>query len=412
MGTRTRQVVQERDVMRIALTLGLCLVTLAAAAAPRAKTASKPVSKAEPQVQVQVPSPRETYRAHLNDSTITIMAGSPNGTDLSIAYDIAEVLGDSDNLRVLPMVGKGAVQNIKDVMYLRGVDMGITHANLLRYYARTGELGPNFVDQIVYVSKLFNEEVHILARTDVADITALNGQAVSLGEEGSGPDITGHLILEALGLHVDEKHFGDADAIAKLKSGEIAAAIFIGGKPAPRVADLNEVTGLKLLPIPYIKALEADYYPATLTHDDYPQLISTNDTVDTVAVCAVLIAFNWDEDSDRYKRVARFVNAFLGKFDAFLQPPRHPKWREVNFAATLEGWHRSPAAQSFIDRAKLQAEVTPNKQVAEVTSKRSFDAFLGQTAQASGTPVSDAERADLFRAFLAWSKGQPKTGEQ
>ena len=44
-------------------------------------------------------------------------------------------------LRVLPMVGKGPEQNIKDVMFLRGVDMGITQANLLKHFAKTGELG-------------------------------------------------------------------------------------------------------------------------------------------------------------------------------------------------------------------------------------------------------------------------------
>ena len=82
------------------------------------------------------------------------------------------MVDDGDNLRVLPIVGKGVAQNVKDVMYLRGVDMGITQANVLKYYARTGELGPNFIDQVVYVAKLFNEEVHIVVRPDVTDISS------------------------------------------------------------------------------------------------------------------------------------------------------------------------------------------------------------------------------------------------
>ena len=63
--------------------------------------------------------------------------------------DIAQVVDDGDNLRVLPIVGRGVAQNVKDVMFLRGVDMGITQANVLKHYAKTGELGSDFMDQIV-----------------------------------------------------------------------------------------------------------------------------------------------------------------------------------------------------------------------------------------------------------------------
>ena len=147
-------------------------------------------------------SPRETYRAHLNDNLITIMAGSPSGTDLAVAHDIAEVLDDEDRFRIVPMVGKGATQSIKDVLYLRGVDMGITHANLLKYYARTGELGPNFIDQVVYVAKLFNEEIHILVREDVADIAALKGQA---GQSRRGRKRQRHYRPSALGDAGDQR---------------------------------------------------------------------------------------------------------------------------------------------------------------------------------------------------------------
>lgn len=388
--------------MRTALTFGLCLIALttAAIAAPKSKPAGKSTQQIAPE---RIVSPQETYRARLNDNLITIMAGSPSGTDLAIAHDIAEVLDDEDRFRIVPMVGQGATQSIKDVLYLRGVDMGITHANLLKYYARTGELGPNFIDQVVYVAKLFNEEIHFIVRDDVADIAALKGKPVNLGEPGSGSDVTGHLLLQTLGIEVDERHYGDDDAIAKLKSGELAAVMMIGGKPLPVARGLADLKGVRLLAVPYGPSLEADYYPATLTHEDYPSLIGAGQTVDTVAVCAVLIAFNWDRDSERYKRVARFVDGFFGKFDAFLAEPRHPKWREVNFAATLEGWHRSPAAQAWINRAKAATVVAARD---STSSKRSFDAFLAQTAQAGGAAASDAERSDLFRAFLAWQKSQ------
>jgi TRAP transporter TAXI family solute receptor len=335
----------------------------------------------------------------MNENVVTIMAGSPSGTDLAIVQDLAAVLDDGDNLRVLPMVGKGPEQNIKDVMYLRGVDMGVTQANLLKHFAKTGELGPNLQGQIAYIAKLFNEELHILVRSDVNDIHELSGKYVNFGAEGSGAEITGRLIFDALGVEAQEVHLNDADAIQKLKAGDIDATIALTGKPAPALAALSDTTGLKLLPVPYAQSLEDTYYPATLTHDDYPQLIPTGGRVDTLSVCAVLVSFNWPKDSVRYAKIGKFVDSFFSNFDSFLAAPRHPKWREVNFAATLEGWKRSPLSQAWIDRVKAAAS-------ADSASRSHFDAFLAQASATRGTPISDTERADLFRAFLEWNRGR------
>jgi uncharacterized protein len=380
--------------MRIPLAIGLCLIALAATAAPRAKDEAKPDANVAPSGQ----NMRENFRARMNENVVTIMAGSPSGTDLAIVQDLASMLDDGDNLRVLPMVGKGPEQNIKDVMFLRGVDMGVTQANLLKHFAKTGELGPNLKGQIAYIAKLFNEELHILVRSDVNDIHELNGKYVNFGPEGSGAEITGRLIFAALGVDAQEVHLSDADAIQKLKAGDIDATIAVTGKPAPVLAALNDTTGLKLLPVPYVKSLEDAYYPGTLTHEDYPQLIPVGGRVDTVSVCAVLVSFNWPSDSVRYAKIAKFVDRFFSNFDAFLAPPRHPKWREVNFAATLEGWKRSPLSQAWIDRAKAAST--------DSASRSHFDAFLAQASSTRGTPISHAERADLFRAFLEWNRGR------
>ena len=377
--------------MRIPLAVGLCLIAITAVAAPRAKDQAKPDANVAAGQNL-----RENFRARINENVVTIMAGSPSGTDLAIVQDLASVLDDGDRLRVLPMVGKGPEQNIKDVMFLRGVDMGVTQANLLKHFDKTGELGPNLRGQIAYIAKLFNEELHILVRPEVNDIQALNGKYVNFGAQGSGAEITGRLIFAALGVDTQEVHLSDADAIQKLKDGDIDATIVVTGKPAPVLTALEDTSGLKLLAVPYAKGLEDEYYPATLTHDDYPALIPAGGRVDTMSVCAVLVSFNWPSDSVRYAKIATFVDRFFSNFDAFLAQPRHPKWREVNFAATLEGWKRSPLAQRWIDRA--QAASTDS------ASRSHFDAFLAQASGNRTTPISDAERADLFRAFLEWNR--------
>jgi TRAP transporter TAXI family solute receptor len=373
--------------MRTALAIGLCLVgALSTAAAESASAEERPSAQ----------TVRENYRAQLNDNTVTIMAGSAEGTDLTIVQDIAAVLDNGEHLRVVPMVGKGPSQNLKDVLFMRGVDMGITQANVLKHFAKTGELGPNLEKRVAYIAKLFNEEMHVLARAEVSDIRALDGKTVNMGPEGNGAEITARAVFSALGITVREAHLDQADAVAKLKAGDIDAMVVVAGKPAPILAHIDASSGLKFLSVPYAKGLEDNYYPATLTQADYPQLISDGTRVDTVAVCAVLVSFNWDKDSPRTRKLDRFVNGFFSNFDAFLAPPRHPKWQQVNFAATLEGWQRSPLAQAWIDHAKTTLAADPN-------ARARFETFLAQ-ADTKAATASEAERAKLFRAFLQWSK--------
>jgi hypothetical protein len=113
-------------------------------------------------------------------------------------------------------------------------------------------------------------------------------------------------------------------------------------------------------------------------------------------VCAVLVSFNWDKDSPRTQKLDRFVNRFFSNFNAFLAPPRHPKWQQVNFAATLEGWKRSPLAQAWIDHAKTTLAADPD-------ARAQFETFLAQ-ADTKAAATSEAQRAKLFRDFLEWSK--------
>ena len=61
-----------------------------------------------------------------------------------------------------------------------------------------------------------------------------------------------------------------------------------------------------------------------------------------------MAVFAWQPHTERYNKVTRFVDAFFSKFDQFQQPPRHPKWREVNLTAEVPGWTRFQPAQDWL----------------------------------------------------------------
>src|SRR5262249_50037731 len=74
----------------------------------------------------------------MNANPIPIVTGRPPLAYFTFAYDLAAVLNNGDELRVLPVVSQGAFQNVRDVRYLPGVDLGFAQTNILGYYRRTG----------------------------------------------------------------------------------------------------------------------------------------------------------------------------------------------------------------------------------------------------------------------------------
>ncbi len=337
----------------------------------------------------------------LNTNTIAIVSGNPNATYLNIAYDLSDVLDDGDNFRILPVIGKGGGQNVRDVRFLKGIDLGITQSIILNEYRESNEIG-SIDDKIVYVAKLFNEEMHVVVRADsgITSLEQLSGKKVNFSDVGSGSQLSTRDIFKRLGIQAQEVNMSQGDALERLKAGELAATILIAGKPTGAMGKLKTADGLRFLPVQFAKPLQADYLPAVLGHGDYPGIVEDGHDVNTIAVSAVLIAYNWPRDTDRYRRIANFVDAFFPKLAALQKPPHHPKWRETNLAAVLPGWTRFPAAQEWLDQNRPS-------ETASAATRQQFDQFLA-TQRPAGAEVNAGDREQLFQEFLKWqARGRP-----
>jgi TRAP-type uncharacterized transport system substrate-binding protein len=268
-----------------------------------------------------------------------------------MAYDLADVLNDGDNLRILPIAGIGGPRNIRDVRYLRGVDIGLTQTNILNSFRRSNERMGQAEDKIVYIAKLFNEEVHLVAKPNITSIEQLRGLKVNLDAKGSGTSYSMRDLFKTFDIEVEEVSMSQIEALEKVKSGEIAATALIAGKPVRSVSMSGPTAagGLHFVPI---TSLGPPYLDTSLTHDDYPDLIPVGQLVDTVAVRAALITYDWPKTDRRYQPVARFVEEFFDKFKNGKFKERHPKWREVHLDATLDGWTRFEPAQRWLDRQR------------------------------------------------------------
>jgi uncharacterized protein len=383
----------------------------AAPATKRAEPAAAPKTAAQTQTQAAQPRKRVVHRERhelandrvstdlgelLNKNTLVIVSGGLESTDLAIAHQLSAVLDDGDDLRILPMVGAGGSRTIRDVRFMKGIDLGITQTNLLARMRQSGEIGA-LDDKIVYLAKLFNEELHIVVRADsgIGSIEQLAGRSVSLGEPGSGTQVIAHDVLERLGIAVREVNTAGTDPIARLAAGEIDAVALIGGKPIPAVAQRS---GLRLLAVPFAKPLREEFLPAALTSEDYPGMVESGSRVDTVAVGTVLIAYNWAKDTDQYKKIRRFVGVFFPQIAKLQAPSLHPKWREVNLAATLPGWTRFAAAETWLAQHKGDSDLA-------ATERDKFDQFVRARG---GSTSSDEDHEKLFQEFLQWSEARAR----
>jgi TRAP-type uncharacterized transport system substrate-binding protein len=334
-----------------------------------------------------------------NAWTVGIAGGLIDGTYMRFADELAKILDDGDNLRILPMVSYGAASNLDDLLYLRGVDLAVTQSDVFEYF-RTERKTPNLQNRVHYILRLPIAELHILASTDVHSLEDLRGKKVNFGPAGSGSSLTGTIVFQRLGVQVEQVLIDQQSALQKLQSGEVAALVRVIGKPVDFFTRIPPNSGLHLVPIPFTNTF-ADYYTlGEFETKDYPSLVAEGQKVDTIAVPTVLAVFNWPRGSDRYRRIERFVERLFTKWDQFLVAPRHPKWRDVNLGATVPGWTRYIIAEQMLGRLH-----GPSVSAQEDIS-RDFQAFLNRIG--TSAPQSQADREALFREFLQWREQQSR----
>jgi len=360
----------------MALVIGLFSVNLAAQVVPKS---------------IREGGTDAALRERKNAWTVGIAGGLLSGTYMRFVDEMASVLNDGDNLRILPIVSYGAASNLDDLLYLRGVDAAVTQSDVFEYF-RTQRKTPNLERRVQYIIRLPIAELHILARNDVQSLEDLRGKKVNFGPAGTGASLTGTIVFQRLGINVEQVLIDQPTALQKLQSGQVDAIARVIPKPIDFFGKIPQSAGLHLVNIPFTKTFEDLYTLGEFNKQDYPNLLQGQDRIDTIAVPAVLAVFNWPKNTDRYAKVDRFIQYLFSRWDALQHPPYHPKWRDVNLAATVPGWTRFSLADDLLQQ--IQAQQQQKQQ-----QRADFDTFLSHQPK---MPASDADREELFRKFIQW----------
>src|ERR1700749_3259507 len=171
-----------------------------------------------------------TTKQALNANTVTLITGTIGGTYVQIGADLASVLDAGNKPRVLPIVGRGSVQSGADILLLQGVDLGIVRSDTLDYLERKG-IAKDIKKQFTYVTKLYNEEMQIIAPKSVQSLKDLEGKKVSGDLPHGGSFLNALTVAERLGMKANFVYIEQRIAMENLKAGQIDAVIVVGGKP-------------------------------------------------------------------------------------------------------------------------------------------------------------------------------------
>jgi TRAP-type uncharacterized transport system substrate-binding protein len=315
---------------------------------------------------------RHKLRVQANNGLVGIVSeGTDETTDIAFA-----LASEHDGIRLLPISGAGASQNVTDVIFTRGIDFGIIQTDVLDEIKRHPPF-PGMGKYLEYVTKLYDEQLHVLVGPDIQSLSDLQGKKVNFGRHNSGTYITATNIFKAVGVQPNVTTLPHPLALDQLRRGEISAMVYVATKPSRMFQDIRPDEKLHFLPV--IGNLPKEYVAALITDTDYPELVSQIAPVTTVEVGTVLVAYNWPDKSERYARVNRFVQAFFTHLNQIRAI--HPKWRPFDVTSEISGWTRFPGAELWLKKAGM----IPKSD--EVTAQ--FD---------------PNQREELFRAFADYEK--------
>jgi TRAP transporter TAXI family solute receptor len=286
---------------------------------------------------------------------MSILTGPDGGTYYRFGVDMGAVIKKVCRADLEVRSSQGSLDNLARLRSEPFAQLAIVQQDALAYVLLNKGRHPtiaDWVDKFRYVLPLYREEVHIVVRRDAGlrTLADLAGKSVAVGEPRSGTNLTATLLLKAAGLlegpsAVKEAQIGAREGIQRLldarDGARIDAVFYVAGQPVPLLSGADsaitekQLSLLSLVSIPDNPA-KSLYSEARLTRSTYPWL---DRAVETVAVRAVLITYDYKGlQCDNVAMAARLVADNLDELQRF----GHQKWRDVNLAAAIQGWDRSP----------------------------------------------------------------------
>lgn len=275
---------------------------------------------------------------------LAIMTGGQKGTYYQFGLNLKELV-ESKDIRLKVNNSTGSIENLYAVYQRPYTQMGIVQSDVLAFVSRlqSDPVLKRIASKTRMIFPLYNEEVHLLGRRELANFDDLAGKRVAIGKEGSGTYLTAKLLFEVSEIKPQEMvSIGTDDALAKLKAGDIDAMFYVAGFPVKLFeGDVTEEDGLALIPIENNSIVE--FYPkAEIPANTYKW---QHGAVNTIAVKAVLVSFNFRRANCEF--VGKFAKILSENMD-WLRENGHPKWKFVDLNFPLKGWEQYDCVKKYL----------------------------------------------------------------
>lgn len=314
--------------------------------------------------------------ARMNAGAITLITDGGNGQAMSYAADLAVLMEAERDLRVLPVMGHGSVEAVRDLLFLKGIDASIVPSDTVAYMLKQG-LVQDIDKKVTYVARLGSAQVHVIARQDIANLADLAGKNVNIGAASEPRFVTSNMLFDALGISVNPVDGREGDAAALLKSGKADAIVILAPQPSVIAEELARTGKYKLLNVTGNDELNEIYTPAILTAKAYDGLAQENGMTETLSVSYAVAVYNWKKGTDRYYKLRKFADVLYSGIGDLQTGKWHAAWNDVNLSADLPGWTRYVTADEWLDNHKRAQADSESKE--DAAMKAAFQSYVEGT---------------------------------
>ncbi|MBC8037411.1 MAG: ABC transporter substrate-binding protein [Rhizobiales bacterium] len=292
--------------------------------------------------------------ANADDTAVGVLAATPD--EMALLLRLSHAVDHENGLRIVPMAGKGPVQTLTDLFYIRGVDAALVPSDTLAFMERNGLL-ENIDSKFAFVVRLFPLDVHVIAGPHINSLSDLDGKTVATGPAVSESYVAGQFLLGATGISAKTIEANGAAAIRAVVEGKADAAILVGRKPLPELKVLESDMGLHLIDVAAPEGLQDIYAPSLVTNEDYPRFVDAARPVETISASLVVAVLDRQRGTPQYAKIQRFAD---GLFTALQRGSSGDA--SLNLAALVPGWSRHPAvAEALESHAEKLQTATQSK---------------------------------------------------
>ncbi|ACN17349.1 conserved hypothetical protein [Desulforapulum autotrophicum HRM2] len=281
-----------------------------------------------------------------------IMTGSEKGTYYQFGLDMM-ALGKQHGFNLNVYNSTGSVENIYAVYNRPRTQMGIVQSDVLAFVVKVKSDATlkRIARKTKMIFPLYDEEVHLLARTGINIFDDLEDKRVAIGKEGSGSFLTAKLLFELSGIMPQTTvSVGTLEAITMLKQGEIDAMFYVAGFPVKLFAE-NVIMDDNLHLVTITNKSITEFYPETVIP---PKTYAWQEKeVKTIAVKAVLVSFDFRRNN--CENVGSFAAMVYENLD-WLKQNGHAKWKSVALDYPLKGWRQYDCVKKHLKHSRVEIE--------------------------------------------------------